>query len=216
MPTANRRCGCTVGRTASTQSRGVRKESQRLDEKLPFTHTVRLATAYFPLRSLASFASLRSIAVSGFTLIELVISVAIVAILASVALPLSEIAVQRGKEQELRHALREIRDAIDAYKQASDDGRILKRVGESGYPKKIEDLVEGVEDQKNPKKERVYFLRRIPRDPLSPERDLKAADTWGKRSYSSPPDEPKEGDDVFDVYTRAPGKGINGRRYREW
>ena len=152
----------------------------------------------------------------GFTLIELVITVAIVAILASVAFPLNELAVQRGKEQDLRRALREIRDGIDAYKQASDEGRIQRRVGESGYPKKIEDLVEGVEDQKTPKKERIYFLRRIPRDPLATDPGLAPAATWGKRSYASPPDEPREGDDVFDVFSLAPGKGINGRPYREW
>lgn len=157
-----------------------------------------------------------SAADSGFTLIELVITVAIVAILASVAMPLNELVVQRSKEQDLRRALREIREAIDGHKQASDDGRIQKRIGESGYPKKLEDLVNGVEDQKNPKKERIYFLRRIPRDPLDNDPGLAAADTWGRRSYASPPDEPKEGDDVFDVYSRAPGTGINGRPYREW
>ena len=152
----------------------------------------------------------------GFTLIELVITVAIVAILASVAMPLNELVVQRSKEQDLRRALREIREAIDVYKQASDEGRIQKRVGESGYPRKLSDLVEGAEDQKSPKKERIYFLRRLPRDPLATEPDIAAADTWGKRSYASPPDEPKDGDDVFDVFTLAPGKGINGRPYREW
>jgi general secretion pathway protein G len=151
----------------------------------------------------------------GFTLIELVIAVAIVAILASAVLPLNELVVQRAKEQDLRRALREIRTAIDAYKQASDEGRIPKRVGESGYPKKLEDLVQGVEDEKNPKKERIYFLRRLPRDPFAPN-ELAAADTWGKRSYASLPDDPREGEDVFDVHTRAQGKGINGRAYREW
>jgi len=157
----------------------------------------------------------RSVA-GGFTLIELVITVAIVAILASVAMPLNELVVQRSKEQDLRRALREIREAIDVYKQASDEGRIQKRVGESGYPRKLADLVEGAEDQKSPKKERIYFLRRLPRDPLATEPGIAAADTWGKRSYASPPDEPKDGDDVFDVFTLAPGKGINGRPYREW
>lgn len=155
---------------------------------------------------------------TGFTLIELVITVAIVAILASAAMPLNELIVQRSKEQDLRRALREVRDAIDAYKQASETTppRIAKKVGESGYPKRLEDLVEGVDDQASPKKEKIYFLRRIPRDPFNTEPGRSAAQTWGKRSYASPPDDPKEGDDIFDIYTLAPGKGINGRPYKEW
>ncbi len=155
-------------------------------------------------------------AARGFTLIELVITVAIVALLASVALPVSELAVQRTKEQELRRTLRQIRDAIDLYKQASDEGRVRKSVGDSGYPKKLEDLAEGVDDQKSAKKEKIYFLRRIPRDPLNADPALSAAASWGKRSYASPPDDPREGDDVFDVFSLAPGKGINGQPYREW
>ena len=152
----------------------------------------------------------------GFTLIELVITVAIVAILASVAMPLNELVVQRSREQDLRRALREVREAIDAHKQAFDEGRIQKRVGESGFPKKLEELVAGVDDQKSPKKEKLYFLRRIPRDPLTTDSSLRPAETWGKRSYASPPDDPKEGEDVFDVYSLAGGIGINGRPYREW
>lgn len=152
----------------------------------------------------------------GFTLIELVITVAIVALLASVALPVSELAVQRTKEQELRRTLRQIREAIDLYKQASDEGRIKKSIGDSGYPKKLEELAEGVDDLKSPKKEKIYFLRRIPRDPLNADPTLSAAASWGKRSYASPPDDPREGDDVFDVFSLAPGKGINGQPYRDW
>jgi general secretion pathway protein G len=152
----------------------------------------------------------------GFTLIELVITVAIVALLASIALPVSELAVQRTKEQELRRTLRQMRDAIDAYKQASDEGRVRKSVGDSGYPKKLEELAEGVEDQKSPKKDKIYFLRRIPRDPFASDPTLSASANWGKRSYASPPDDPREGDDVFDVFSLAQGKGINGQAYRDW
>lgn len=152
----------------------------------------------------------------GFTLIELLIAVAIVAVLASAALPLNELVVRRAKEQDLRRALREIRAAIDAYKQASDEGRMLRRIGESGYPKRLEDLVQGTEDLRSPKRERIYFLRRLPRDPFAPDSTFTAADTWGKRTYASAPDEPKDGEDVFDVYSQATGRGINGRSYREW
>jgi general secretion pathway protein G len=152
----------------------------------------------------------------GFTLIELVITVAIVGVLASVALPLHELTAQRAKEQDLRRALRDVRDAIDAHKQAWDEGRILKSPGDTGYPKRLDDLVAGVEDQKSAKKERLYFLRRVPRDPLALDQSLTPAQTWGRRSYASPPDEPKEGEDVYDVYSLSPGSGINGRPYREW
>jgi general secretion pathway protein G len=149
-------------------------------------------------------------AARGFTLIELLITVAIVAILASAARPLSELNVKRAKELELRRSLREIRDALDAYKQAAEDGRIERRVGDSGYPRRLEDLVEGVEDRRHATRQRVYFLRRIPRDPMTPDGQ------WGLRSYATPPDAPSEGDDVYDVYTRAEGIGINGRPYRLW
>jgi len=144
----------------------------------------------------------------GFTLIELVIAVAIVAVLATAALPLNELVVQRAKEQDLRRALREIRAGIDAYKQAVDEGRIVRKADESGYPRRLEDLVQGVEDQKSARREKIYFLRRLPPDPFG--------EPWGRRSYSSPPEDPREGDDVFDVYSRASGNGINGRPYREW
>jgi general secretion pathway protein G len=152
----------------------------------------------------------------GFTLIELVITVAIVAVLASVALPLNDLIVQRGKEADLRRSLRDIREAIDAYKQAFDEGRMVKRVGDSGYPKRLEDLVDGVEDQKDPKKNRIYFLRRIPRDPFAEDPAQTAAESWAKRAYLSPPDDPREGEDVFDIYTRSTLIGLNGRPLKEW
>ena len=158
----------------------------------------------------------RSSVQRGFTLIEVLITLAIVALLASMAMPLAELNIKRGQEQDLRHSLREIRTAIDAYRQAVDEGRINKVVGASGYPKSLDVLVEGVEDVKSPVKSRIYFLRRIPRDPFANDPSLPAVGTWGKRSYASPPDEPKEGDDVFDVYSLSDGVGINGVPYREW
>jgi len=152
----------------------------------------------------------------GFTLIELMVTVAIVALLAGIALPVAELAVRRQKEQALYSALREIRGAIDAYKLAADQGRIRKSVDQSGYPASLDALVAGVEDARSPKQEKIYFLRRLPRDPLFPQADARAADTWGKRSYASPPDAPRDGDDVFDVYSLAPGTGLNGVAYRDW
>jgi len=153
---------------------------------------------------------------AGFTLIELVITVAIVAILASVAMPLNELVLKRAKEQDLRRALRDIREAIDTYKQLADEGRIEKKVGESGYPRNLLQLVEGVEDKKDPKKARIYLLRRLPPDPFAADSWTAPAETWGLRSYASPPDDPSEGDDVFDVFSRSEKLGINGRPYKEW
>jgi len=145
----------------------------------------------------------------GFTLIELMLTVAIVALLASIALPLAEVTVQRNKEQELRTALREIRTAIDAYKRAVDEGVIARGVDRTGYPPKLEVLVEGVPDQRKPDGPKVYFLRRLPRDPMTGE-------NWGLRSYASPFDEPKAGLDVYDVFSVSEAKGLNGVPYREW
>ena len=152
----------------------------------------------------------------GFTLVELVITVAIIAILASLAMPLAEVTVQRSREQDLRRSLREIREAIDAYKLAWDEGRVEKSVGETGYPRNLELLVEGVTDLKNPKPTKIYFLRRIPRDPFSTDPSVTAAATWSKRSYQSGPENPQEGDNVYDVTSRSPGIGLNGVRHREW
>jgi general secretion pathway protein G len=157
-----------------------------------------------------------SVVRSGFTLIELVITVAIVAILASAVVPLNELVVTRSKEQDLRRSLRDIREAIDAYKQAWDEGRIVRQPAETGYPKSLDVLTDGVEDIKNPKKAKIYFLRRLPRDPFAVDSSVSSAATWGKRSYASAPDDPKEGEDVFDVYSLTAGKGLNGRPYREW
>jgi len=151
----------------------------------------------------------------GFTLVELLVTVVIVGILASVALPLSELSHQRAKERALRDALREIRTAIDAYKQAVDDGHISKSVDMSGYPPKLSVLVEGLKDAKSAEAKKIYFLRRIPRDPFADE-NLDAEASWGKRSYDSSPDAPHEGKDIYDVYSLSDRTGLNGVPYREW
>lgn len=152
----------------------------------------------------------------GFTLIEVVITAAIVATLASIALPLSEIAMQRSRETDLRRALQQVRDALDAYKRASDEGRIVRAPDQSGYPPSLAALVEGVTDAKSPTGAKIYFLRRIPRDPLNRDTAASAESTWGLRSYESPPLEPRAGKDVFDVYSLSERKGLNGIAYREW
>ena len=153
---------------------------------------------------------------NGFTLIELIITVTIIGILSTAVLPLVQVTAQRAKEHELRLALREIRTAIDVYKTASEEGRISMRANETGYPPTLEILATGTEDAKDPKKKKIYFLRRIPRDPMAVDPELTAAKSWGKRSYASPPDEPKSGDDIFDVYSMSTATGLNGVRYREW
>lgn len=153
----------------------------------------------------------------GFTLVELMVTVAILAVLAMLAAPLAEVAARRGKEQELRLALRQIRTALDAYKQAFDEGKIEKQVGDSGYPPNLDVLAQGVVDITSPNGDaKLFFLRRLPRDPLHPEVNATAAETWGKRSYASPPDEPQEGRDVYDVYSLSKDVGLNGIPYREW
>jgi len=153
---------------------------------------------------------------TGFTLLELVIALAILSILVVIAVPVVQLDLQRQKESELRSDLRELRNAIDTYKRASDEGRISRKADASGYPPHLQDLVHGVSDAKDLKARPIYFLRRIPRDPFNSDPSLDPADTWGKRSYQSPPEEPAEGDDVFDVYSLATGTGINGVPYREW
>ena len=153
----------------------------------------------------------------GFTLIELMVTVAIIAILASIAVPFAELSVRRTKEQELRGALRQIRSALDDYKKAGDEGRIAKPAESSGYPPSLEVLVEGVENAQDPdSKAKIYFMRRLPRDPFHTDGEIPAAATWGKRSYESPPEDPRPGKDVFDVYSLSDEKGISGVPYTQW
>lgn len=154
---------------------------------------------------------------NGFTLIELIVTVAIIGVLASVTLPLAELSVQHNKEQQLQLALRQIREGIDAYKQAYDDGNMARSADKSGYPESLQVLVDGVTDIKNPTLQRkIYFLRRIPRDPFATDALKSDEATWGRRSYQSSADDPQEGSDVFDVYSLDQGTGLNGVPYRKW
>lgn len=159
----------------------------------------------------------RGVRRSGFSLIELLVTVAIVALLATVAFPLAEVAVKRGKEQELRAALREIRSGLDAYMLAVEEGRVAHAADQSAYPESLAVLVEGVPDATSPdRKKRLFFLRRIPRDPMFADPTRPAEETWGKRSYASSHDAPEAGEDVYDVYSLAAGVGLNGIPYRYW
>ena len=152
---------------------------------------------------------------TGFTLIELVVSLAILALIATMAAPMGEVIVQRSKEQDLCKSLRQVRDAIDAYKQAYDEGHMLKQVEATGYPPGLQVLEDGVEDVKSPTPKRIYFLRRVPADPFAAP-GTPPAETWGLRSYASSAQSPSQGDDVYDIYSKSEAKGLNGVPYREW
>lgn len=143
----------------------------------------------------------------GLTLLELIVAVAILAILAGAALPVARVRIQREKETQLRHALWEMRAAIDRYKDAADRGAFQIRVGSEGYPPDLETLVNGVDVQGK----KVRFLRRIPVDPMTGNTD------WGLRSMQDDPQSRSwGGQNVFDVYSRSEREALDGTRYSEW
>ncbi len=155
---------------------------------------------------------------NGFTLVEMIVTLAILSVLAWSALPLTKIAVQREREVELRRSLRLIREALDTYKKLSDEKKIEVKEDTEGYPPTLDVLVKGVETQsqdqsggKSKGKKVVKFLRRIPKDPMTDSFD------WGLRSYQDPPDGDNWGEEnVYDVYTKSQAKALDGTRYRDW
>lgn len=148
--------------------------------------------------------------VRGFTIVELLCVVSVVSVLLTIAVPAYELSVRREREVELTRALREIRSALDSYKRSFDEGRVTKREGDSGYPATLEVLVIGVPDATSPKGAKLKFLRRVPTDPIYGQA------SWGLRSYESDAERPAPGKDVFDVYSLATGKGLNGVAYNKW
>lgn len=144
----------------------------------------------------------------GFTLAELVMVVALIAVLSAIALPVAKFTVKRQKEAELRLALRQIRTAIDEYKRLSDQGLIPVKIGGEGYPESLEELVEGVEIVGQETERR--FLRRIPVDPMTEE-------DWVLRSYQDDPDATSwGGENVYDVRTSSEGVALDGTKYADW
>lgn len=154
-------------------------------------------------------------ATRGFTLIEMLVVLALLGVLASAARPLLELSAQRSREHELRQSLRTLRGALDAYKRAADAGSITQSPEDSGYPRSLQQLVDGVADAKSPNGRKLYFLRRLPRDPFAPA-EQPAAESWGLRAYDSPPDAPRAGRDVFDVFSRSERRALDGTLLKDW
>jgi general secretion pathway protein G len=153
----------------------------------------------------------------GFTLVEMIITLSLLAVLALSALPLGKMAVKREDEIELQRALRLVREAIDAYKKLADEKKFDVDEDTEGYPPTLEALVKGVEVQdknatdKAARKRIVKFLRRIPKDPMTNSFD------WGLRSYQDDPDSDVWGEEnVYDVYTKSQALALDGTRYKDW
>ena len=143
----------------------------------------------------------------GFTLIELLVATAILVILTGMAIPMARVTIKRQKERDLHHALWEMRDAIDRYKDAADRGAFQIKLGSEGYPPDLETLVKGVDVQGKT----LRFLRRIPVDPMTGNTE------WGLRSMQDEPDSSSwGGQNVFDVYTKSQGTALDGTKYSEW
>ena len=153
---------------------------------------------------------------SGITLLELVIVVAVLSVLASAVMPLAHISSKRARELELRQNLRKIRTALDVYKKAYDDKKIENEIGRSGYPESLKELVEGAKDIKSAEGHMIYFLRRMPRDPMNDNEFLSAEETWELRSYDSPPDDFSGGDDVYDIRSSTEQVALDETYYRDW
>ena len=160
----------------------------------------------------------------GFTLVELLISLALVGLIALVSLPLYEVTSTRAREADLRQALRTIRAGLDAYKAAVDAGTLARQAGESGYPATLELLAQPlpVANQSDAgfgasdKPQRIVILRQLPRDPFFADPAVPAAQTWNTRSYGSSSDEPHAGDDVYDVSSTSTRIGLDGTAYATW
>jgi general secretion pathway protein G len=183
---------------------------------------------------------MKAFSARGFTLIELVVTLALVGVMAMVAVPLYEVTAIRVKESELRTALRQMRTALDAYKDAADAGKIQKDPSDSGYPPSLKVLVEGVDAVQSTQNgnlnaptgltfgasttnatsdagpTRLMFLRQIPRDPFAPDSSVPAEEQWDTRSYGSPPSDPQPGKDVYDVMSKSTTVGSNGVAYKDW
>ena len=143
----------------------------------------------------------------GFTLIELIVATSILVILTGMAIPLARVTIKREKERELRHALWQMRDAIDRYKDAADRGAFQIKVGSEGYPPDLQTLVDGVDVGGK----KLKFLRHIPIDPMTGESD------WGLRAMQDDPQSDSwNGENVFDVYTKSEGTGLDGTKYKDW
>ena len=188
--------GVTAGRLEATVASG--RAAVR-----PWSVAARFAIRSSPLRSS-----------SGFTFVELLVVTTLLLILASAVMPMAKVTMQRQREAELRRSLREVRTAIDKYKDAVDNGLISSldvKVGSEGYPPDLETLVEGVSVANDATGRKLKFLRRVPMDPLT------NSTGWGLRSYSDKPDATSwGGGNVFDIYSKAEGTALDGTKYRDW